>query len=213
MALIKCMECGHVISDKASACPHCGCPLDKDTKKACEECGYQISENDIECPHCGCPVQLERNVQVAPEQKHHQSNFGKIILGVVLCVAVLFFIPGIMSIITKGGTTHLSDLTFEVDKSTGRTYALKNGEAFDGTAYSDDEDLFSIHVSDGRVDHLEICHKNGKTAVKADMDFGKESIAFYDEEGNEMSAQAFYIAYPAIVAETMNVQKQMNGLY
>ncbi len=183
MALIKCLECGHEVSDKA-----------------------------LTCPNCGCPVQLGRNVQAVPEQKHHKSNFGKILLGVVLCVAVLYFISGVMSIITKGGTTHLSDLTFEVDNSTGRTYALKNGEAFDGTAYSDDENLFSIHVSDGRVDYLEICHKNGKIAVKADMDFDQEAIAFYDEEGNEMSAQAFYITYPAIVAETMNVQKQMNGL-
>ncbi|MDR2277385.1 MAG: ribosomal protein L7/L12 [Vagococcus sp.] len=27
MALIKCEECGKEISDKASSCPHCGCPL------------------------------------------------------------------------------------------------------------------------------------------------------------------------------------------
>ncbi len=28
MALIKCSECGHEVSDKASACPNCGCPID-----------------------------------------------------------------------------------------------------------------------------------------------------------------------------------------
>ena len=27
MALIKCKECGHEISDKASTCPKCGCPI------------------------------------------------------------------------------------------------------------------------------------------------------------------------------------------
>ena len=27
MALFKCPECGREISDKASACPHCGCPV------------------------------------------------------------------------------------------------------------------------------------------------------------------------------------------
>lgn len=27
MALINCPECGKEISDKASACPHCGCPI------------------------------------------------------------------------------------------------------------------------------------------------------------------------------------------
>lgn len=26
--LIKCVECGKEISDKASACPHCGCPVE-----------------------------------------------------------------------------------------------------------------------------------------------------------------------------------------
>lgn len=27
MALIKCSECGHDVSDKAAACPNCGCPV------------------------------------------------------------------------------------------------------------------------------------------------------------------------------------------
>ena len=31
MALIKCKECGHEVSDKASACPNCGCPLNTDS--------------------------------------------------------------------------------------------------------------------------------------------------------------------------------------
>ena len=29
MALIKCKECGHMISDKATKCPKCGCPIMK----------------------------------------------------------------------------------------------------------------------------------------------------------------------------------------
>lgn len=28
MALIKCNECGHTISDKAESCPNCGCPIE-----------------------------------------------------------------------------------------------------------------------------------------------------------------------------------------
>jgi len=31
MALIKCKECGHEVSDKASACPNCGCPITTET--------------------------------------------------------------------------------------------------------------------------------------------------------------------------------------
>ena len=29
MALIKCSECGCEVSDKATACPNCGCPIEK----------------------------------------------------------------------------------------------------------------------------------------------------------------------------------------
>jgi len=50
MAIIKCPECGHQISDKAETCP---------------VCGVRISGNIVKCPHCGnvylkgqalCPV-------------------------------------------------------------------------------------------------------------------------------------------------------------
>ena len=27
MALIKCPECNHEVSDRAASCPHCGCPI------------------------------------------------------------------------------------------------------------------------------------------------------------------------------------------
>lgn len=54
MALIKCSECGKDVSDKASACPHCGNPLTP--KVFCEECGKELTPNNKTCPHCGCPV-------------------------------------------------------------------------------------------------------------------------------------------------------------
>lgn len=33
MALIKCKECGKELSDKASACPNCACPIEKEKRK------------------------------------------------------------------------------------------------------------------------------------------------------------------------------------
>lgn len=39
MALIKCTECGKEISDKATACPHCGCPVVSQTQ--CHDDTYQ----------------------------------------------------------------------------------------------------------------------------------------------------------------------------
>ena len=34
MALIKCSECGQEISEKATACPHCGCPIKNPVEEA-----------------------------------------------------------------------------------------------------------------------------------------------------------------------------------
>lgn len=34
MALIKCKDCGHDMSDRAVACPYCGCPNDNVKKKS-----------------------------------------------------------------------------------------------------------------------------------------------------------------------------------
>ena len=66
MALIKCPECGKEISDKASACPNCGCPSSEWSKSnksddggadvESERCLYCGSENigeDGYCEECG----------------------------------------------------------------------------------------------------------------------------------------------------------------
>ncbi len=53
MALIKCTECGEMISDKATTCPHCGAPIEKMIK--CEDCGAEYSADAEMCPQCGCP--------------------------------------------------------------------------------------------------------------------------------------------------------------
>ena len=37
MALIECSNCGHMISDKATKCPKCGCPIGRQTSKGSEK--------------------------------------------------------------------------------------------------------------------------------------------------------------------------------
>jgi len=56
MALIKCSECGKDVSDKAIACPHCGCPQSKTEYIVCDECGGKVEKNIDTCPHCGNPL-------------------------------------------------------------------------------------------------------------------------------------------------------------
>lgn len=53
MALIKCTECGQMVSDKAESCPHCGAPIERKVK--CEDCGCEMPTDAAACPNCGCP--------------------------------------------------------------------------------------------------------------------------------------------------------------
>lgn len=63
MALIICAECGNKMSDKASACPHCGAPYSaapSAEERKCEECGAVLPNGAEICPGCGCPVNIEQ---------------------------------------------------------------------------------------------------------------------------------------------------------
>lgn len=61
MALIKCKECNKDISDKATNCIHCGCPIEIENKCFCEECGKELLTNDKVCSNCGCPTDKKKN--------------------------------------------------------------------------------------------------------------------------------------------------------
>ena len=53
MAQIKCEECGQLISERASSCPNCGCPVEK---IVCHQCGENVGSHDKFCPNCGCSI-------------------------------------------------------------------------------------------------------------------------------------------------------------
>lgn len=51
MAIIKCPECGHQISDKAPVCPNCGVEIAGKVTK-CPFCGEVYFNDEAACPHC-----------------------------------------------------------------------------------------------------------------------------------------------------------------
>lgn len=71
MALIKCSECGYMISDKAVRCPQCGAPVE--VKIQCTECGEFISGNFVDCPNCGCPLKNDKEKDVSKELINHTT--------------------------------------------------------------------------------------------------------------------------------------------
>lgn len=60
--LIKCPECGEMISDSVCKCIHCGAEIKprKEVKSKiirCHECGTTFSSLEAACPKCGCSVE------------------------------------------------------------------------------------------------------------------------------------------------------------
>lgn len=64
MALIKCRECGEMISASAKECPHCGY---KNEALFCPDCGNEIKSTDAVCPECGCPLHKKGTTGIIAE--------------------------------------------------------------------------------------------------------------------------------------------------
>ena len=98
MAMIKCMECGKDISDKAKKCPNCGKTFVEEMPVVsvinCSECGTVLSETDEVCQNCGCPVEKESNSSKEKLQEVQISSVKvgsktkKIIVALVVTLAL-----------------------------------------------------------------------------------------------------------------------------
>lgn len=81
MAIIKCPECGHEISDKAPFCPSCGVAIAGKITK-CPECGNVYFSESTVCPNChhttstACVSESETTtvVKVEPQETSKNNN-------------------------------------------------------------------------------------------------------------------------------------------
>lgn len=65
MAIIKCPECGHPVSDKAPTCPTCGVEIVGKTI-TCANCGTTYFKDQARCPNCHCPNPLNAATSPLP---------------------------------------------------------------------------------------------------------------------------------------------------
>ena len=63
MAIIKCPECGHQISEKAAICPICGVEIAGKIAK-CSVCGEVFFKDDGLCPRCYSPFKEYKESEV-----------------------------------------------------------------------------------------------------------------------------------------------------
>ena len=113
MAIIKCPECGHQVSDMAPTCPGCGVEIAGKVVK-CPDCGEIYFRNQMVCPTCHRPTTstpTHRPVPIRhtepitpvvkpkpkpePEPDTEKKSYTKLIVGLVaalvLCGVVAFF--------------------------------------------------------------------------------------------------------------------------
>lgn len=103
MAIIKCPECGHQISDMASTCPACGVRIANNIVK-CSHCGNVYLKDQSVCPVChesrsanrpaqtlarpessGFGASAERNVDgIHPKTKKNRSKIVAIVVALVI---------------------------------------------------------------------------------------------------------------------------------
>ena len=55
MAIIKCPECNHEVSDQAAHCPFCGVDI-AGNLVSCPDCGKILLKSVKACPNCGCDL-------------------------------------------------------------------------------------------------------------------------------------------------------------
>lgn len=89
MALIKCPECGKEISDKAEACPNCGCPIEKMEKTLIENDEDRTSESkDV--------MEFSENDKVPTKEERKmfsKKQKGILLIGCgVIVIALLVFL-------------------------------------------------------------------------------------------------------------------------
>ena len=84
MAIIKCRECGKEISDKALACPNCGCPIE----------GESATAEPMEAKQAAVPGEAEP--ECPGKKKISKAKIGLIIAVVIIVAAgvTVFFIKG-----------------------------------------------------------------------------------------------------------------------
>lgn len=82
MALFECPECGGKVSDKATQCPHCGCPIEKPHKqsKTCPECGQEVDASVMVCPNCAFPFSRTKTVNKHSNTTNTENRNGKLIV-------------------------------------------------------------------------------------------------------------------------------------
>ncbi len=152
MALINCPECGKEISDKANACPNCGCPINETNQPS----STPVVDDDEE--HLYCPYCLSKQVH----HEHRGFSGGKALAGAVTAGGIGMLAGTIgnnkveLTCMRCGKKFKAGEAFFITSKKKKRIEkaileSLKKKEKFEQVCYLSDK-LWEI-ITDGLVDN------------------------------------------------------------
>lgn len=109
MAIIKCPECGHEVSDQAPICPSCGVKIAGNVTR-CPQCGEVYFKNMSACPKChhstdekapvdgvSMPPKIPIPTNAATAKNNNQKKKGKgiwivaFVIALIVCGGVYYF--------------------------------------------------------------------------------------------------------------------------
>ena len=137
MSLIKCNSCGHVMSDRADFCPHCGCPkelsVEEETSKAEDTSGNEEnSTTNTETVSMAEKLNSNDNeaTTIQDTDEEDKTNKGLVALVIVLAVIAIgfggyiFLRSGNLNTDFPTPTDTLSNVTIPVDTVMSDTTAI-----------------------------------------------------------------------------------------
>lgn len=185
MAIIKCPECGHQISDKASICPVCGVKIENNIIK-CPHCGNVYLKDQPTCPVChqsplastvatqqpAIPVQpqIQPSQSAAAEQQAPRKSNKNKIIAIIIAVAIII----------AGGYWYASSMnSLHGDEETAYVNAMNSSDPAVLQDYLDSfKDAPQEHI-DSIQAHLEILKMNDTEWTNAIISNSKTALQQY----------------------------------
>ena len=185
MAIIKCPECGHQISDKASICPVCGVKIENNIIK-CPHCGNVYLKDQPTCPVChqsplastvatqqpAIPVQpqIQPSQSAAAEQQAPRKSNKNKIIAIIIAVAIII----------AGGYWYASSMnSLHGDEETAYVNAMNSSDPEVLQDYLDSfKDAPQEHI-DSIQAHLEILKMNDTEWTNAIISNSKTALQQY----------------------------------
>lgn len=186
MAIIKCPECGHQISDKAETCPVCGVRISGNIIK-CPHCGNVYLKDQPQCPVCHqSPTAAINNINatanpaktVATEETSNRNGEEKkkskknIVITIIVAIVIII----------SGGYWYASSMnSLHGDEQTAYLNAMQSSDPAVLQDYLDSfKDAPQEHI-DSIQGHLDLLRQNDSEWTNALLSNSKSALQQYIE--------------------------------